>query len=234
MWSTKNEVLQTLHDIKQNGMQRLYREDVVTQKDIIIPDSGELRTEIVAEFLLSYPESFETIHRITRRKSYVTSTHNGVFRNTASNRVEEHIAYELRNIQHFPDSLGEVLDYQIPLNSVRGDGAGAIDLISDDGSTLYLLELKRWDAKDTLLRCVLEILTYWLLVDRDKLVRDFLDSRAIRIVVPALLIFSESQQHQELDAHRPHLAALMDACDVRVFLLERTRDGYNCREYKRV
>ena len=151
MWSTKNEVLQTLHDIKQNGMQRLYREDVVTQKDIIIPDSGELRTEIVAEFLLSYPESFETIHRITRRKSYVTSTHNGVFRNTASNRVEEHIAYELRNIQHFPDSLGEVLDYQIPLNSVRGDGAGAIDLISDDGSTLYLLELKRWDAKDTLL-----------------------------------------------------------------------------------
>ena len=234
MWDTKNEVLQVLHDIRQNGIQRLYREDIVTQKDVVVPDSRELRTEIVAEYLLSYPELFETIHRITRKKSYVTSSHSGVFRNTASNRVEERIAYELRNIQHFPDSLGEVLDYQIPLNSVRGDGAGAIDLISDDGFTLYLLELKRWDAKDTLLRCVLEILTYWLLVDRDKLVRDFLGSRAIRIVVPALLIFSGSQQHQELDAHRPHLAALINACNVRVFLLERTEDGYSCRESKGV
>ena len=71
--------------------------------------------------------------------------------------------------------LGEVIDYQVPLKSKQSDRAGKIDLMTFDESTgiLRLIELKAPKSKETLLRCVLEIYTYYKTVDMNELLRSY-------------------------------------------------------------
>lgn len=63
--------------------------------------------------------------------------------------------------------LGKVLDYQTPLKDKQDDKAVKIDIVSynKDIKTVYLLELKIEDSKETMLRCVLEIYTYLKTLD---------------------------------------------------------------------
>lgn len=65
------------------------------------------------------------------------------------------ICRQSRNGEVFP-GIGIVLDYQVPLKNRREDKAGKVDLISLNEDNLYLLELKRQDSNETMLRCVLE------------------------------------------------------------------------------
>ena len=95
------------------------------------------------------------------------------------------------------EEFGTVLDYQIPLKNSNDDkGVGKIDLISLKDDSLYLLELKRSDSKETLLRCVLEIYTYINRVDHSKLLKDFNLDIGIKLVA-APLICENGYQHNE-------------------------------------
>lgn len=71
--------------------------------------------------------------------------------------------------------LGYIFDYQVPLKDIQEDKAGEIDLVSiTDNSDIYLIELKRIadpsksTKQDTLLRCGLEIYTYFKQINKDK------------------------------------------------------------------
>ena len=110
-------------------------------------DCNELYTEVIAEYILQNLEEFN-IKTITRNSSYKIATHKGKI-NENSNRIEEKMAISM--YQQTYEEYGTVLDYQIPLKNSRGDkGVGKIDLISLKDDTLYLLELKRSDSKETL------------------------------------------------------------------------------------
>ena len=174
-------------------------------------------------------ELFECIPAIHRKSSYRVTGHDGVAQNPNSNQKEAHLAYDLFRKGDVP-GLGRVLDYQVPLKDIQKNRAGKIDLVADDGSFFYLLELKRESNKETLLRCVLEILTYWYTVDQPKLLKDFLGSGVQRTVVPAVLLPEGCTAYRELTelraGKRPNLAKLMETKGVQAFVLDA---ALNCR-----
>ncbi|MCL2727956.1 MAG: hypothetical protein FWD56_06190 [Bacteroidales bacterium] len=139
--------------------------------------NGERYSEILSEFLIKNRSILdEGIPSITRKKSYKVKEHNWESttgrKRVDSKEKEQHIAFGMGNKTF--NYIGKVIDYQIPLkdnNSIKG--VGKIDLLSCDNNNLYILELKGPESKETLLRSILEIYTYWQIVDRKKLANNF-------------------------------------------------------------
>lgn len=160
-----------------------------------------------------------------KRGNYKIGSHNGTTPRETSNRKEERIALALAQ-KKVLNPLGEVIDYQVPLKSKQSDRAGKIDLMTFDESTgiLRLIELKAPKSKETLLRCVLEIYTYYKTVDMNELLRSYgLDGKCKEVRI-CPLFFKGSTQNNEyntLGNHR-NLVGLMDKMsddDVKVELL---------------
>lgn len=100
-----------------------------------------------------------------------------------------------RNIyQKFALFLIQILLKSSP---VSGDTAGKIDLLSYDGRVLRILELKKPDSEETMLRCVLEGYTYMKTVDGEKLLGEwkFPEDTTIKA---SPFVFRNGAQHQEM------------------------------------
>jgi hypothetical protein len=69
--------------------------------------------------------------------------------------------------------IGKIFDYQVPLYVNDGDGLRAIDLVSYTDNHVWLIELKKCDSKETLLRALLEIQSYYQVLDIKKFLRDY-------------------------------------------------------------
>ena len=192
-------------------------------------DTGEYYTEVVAEFLCkNINEYISGISRISRKYSYKTESHDGEV--PRSNRKEEITAIEMYNQRHF-DCIGEIIDYQTPLKSSKNDQAvGKIDLLSFDGKTMRILELKKEDSVETMLRCVLEGFTYLKTVDTQKLVKDF-DYDAEKVVVKASpFVFFGKEQHKEIVQLRPYLKQLMQLLDSKPYYIKKYNEKYFVEE----
>ena len=224
---TKAETLSMAEEAVKS-IDTFYKQNLVKYTGTAFHEN-EFYTEIIAAFLLERLELFECIPAIHRKSSYRVTGHDGVAQNPNSNQKEAHLAYDLFRKGDVP-GLGRVLDYQVPLKDIQKNRAGKIDLVADDGSFFYLLELKRESNKETLLRCVLEILTYWYTVDQPKLLKDFLGSGVQRTVVPAVLLPEGCTAYRELTelraGKRPNLAKLMETKGVQAFVLDA---ALNCR-----
>ena len=224
---TKAETLSMAEEAVKS-IDTFYKQNLVKYTGTAFHEN-EFYTEIIAAFLLERLELFECIPAIHRKSSYRVTGHDGVAQNPNSNQKEAHLAYDLFRKGDVP-GLGRVLDYQVPLKDIQKNRAGKIDLVADDGSFFYLLELKRESNKETLLRCVLEILTYWYTVDQPKLLKDFLGSGVQRTVVPAVLLPEGCTAYRELTelraGKRPNLAKLMETKGVQAFALDA---ALNCR-----
>lgn len=163
-------------------------------------DSKVKYTEVMARKLLLNKDAINSgLNEITRMCSYRTDSHNGsTAQNADKRRKEERIAMAMFRLQRTYQEFGKILDYQIPLkNDSSNKGIGKIDLVSyDEGSdTLYLLELKIRESRETLLRCVLEVYSYSKIINEQKLKSDF--DRSSAKVVPAALVFENSLIHKE-------------------------------------
>lgn len=143
---------------------------------------------------------------------------------------EDHIAMGLFNLsrkalplglkQHpkaTPD-IGTIEDYQTPIFHTSYTGKSRkIDLISvKRGSKpeLFILELKRYKSKETLVRCLMEAYSYSVMINREKLLNDFhLDGNAKITICP--LFFNEGEPFKEFiklaDGELGNLSSLMDA-----------------------
>jgi hypothetical protein len=177
-------------------------------------DTKEYYTEVISEWLLEHLDLLEQIKTITRCSSYWVEGHDGISDNPDSNREEELIAMAMKRQGSLP-LVGQVLDYQTPLKSVQKDTAGKIDLLTYDGKTLRILELKEPDSKETMLRCVLEGYTYLKTVDKDKLISDFSRDSGVKIpegtaVVACPFVFHGGFQWKEMQQERPCLKRLME------------------------
>ncbi len=191
-------------------------------------DTQEFYSEIIAEFLCDHITEY-VIDRITRETTYYTKGHDGKY-DPASNREEEKIAMQIFNQskeQGPLDLIGRIIDYQTPLKSNADDEAGKIDLLSFDGKTVRVLELKKPDSKETMLRCVLEGYTYLKTVAPEKLINNFeckLKKYYIYepedvIVKASPFVFYDGEQFQEMSQHRPHLHKLMALLDSKPYYL---------------
>jgi hypothetical protein len=197
----------------------LYTSACVNQSDTLM-GSAELTSEVVASYLLSHPQLIDSgIKRIRREKTYAVE-HLKKPRTENSKRTEELTAIQLVEDHHIGSAYGTMIAYQIPLKNTNKDiGAGKIDLVSyhEGLNTLFIHEFKRKENSETLLRCVLEIYTYFSTVDKNKLLSDFGHSDAK--LSPSVLVYAGSRQHEQFEFHES-VRALMKELSVEFHIFE--------------
>ena len=220
---SKEEIIKKL-EVAKSEMGQFYSEDFLNYISETSDKEGDY-TEIIAGWLLDNIELFNEIKLITREKSYKVKTHDGIIKNEESKREEEKIAMKLfdssKNRGKVFDIIGKIIDYQTPLKNVRGDKVGKIDLLAynENEKTLRILELKRPDSKETMLRCVLEAYTYLKVVDKAKLLKDFgLPEDTVIKACP--FVFYGKEQYREMQQDREHLKELMKNLDVEPIYLK--------------
>ena len=221
---SKNEILEMIENAKFD-IRSFYKQDFVNYAGKT-KDSKEYYTEIIAEWLLSHVDLFNKIKLINREGSYRIESHDGKIINQKSNRAEEKIAMKLfdysQNKGEIFDKIGKIIDYQIPLKNIQTDDAGKIDLLAynEDTDTLRILELKKSDSKETMLKCLLEVYTYLKIVNKDKLLKDF-GLPKNTIVKASPLVFFEGMQYMEMQEDRKNLKKLMEKMEIEpVYLIE--------------
>lgn len=195
-------------------------------------DTNEYYTEVVAKFLCENLDDFiKCIPKITREISYKTPSHNGDF-DINTPREEEKIAMEMFKQSMSSkdyDFIGKIIDYQTPLKNKRSDIAGKIDLLSYDGTYLRVLELKKPDSDESMLRCVLEGYTYLKTVDTDKLFENF-NLPAETKVMASPFVFKYGKQYQEMLEKRPHLYKLMEMLESKPYYIIKQDNLYIVEE----
>jgi len=220
---SKEEIIKKL-EVAKSEMGQFYSEDFLNYISETSDKEGDY-TEIIAGWLLDNIELFNEIKLITREKSYKVKTHDGIIKNEESKREEEKIAMKLfdssKNRGKVFDIIGKIIDYQTPLKNVRGDKAGKIDLLAynENEKTLRILELKRADSKETMLRCVLEAYTYLKIADKAKLLKDF-GLPEDTIVKACPFVFFDGAQYKEIQEDRKYLKELMKNLDVEPIYLK--------------
>lgn len=227
---TYQEIIEKCHTVFLDS-KTFYQSDVVNYRGKT-SDTDEYYSEVVAKFVLNNIEDFKkAIPAITRVKTYKTEGHTGDFQKD-TNRVEETVAIKMFNHSksgHKYEFIGEIIDYQIPLKSKRTDVAGKIDLLSYDGHILRILELKKPDSTETMLRCVLEGYTYMRTVDSKKILADWEMPRDT-LIKASPFVFKNGIQHQEMKEERKWLKELMREIDSVPYYITEDNERYYVTE----
>ena len=232
---SKEEIIKKLEESKSE-MGQFYSENFLNYISETSDKEGDY-TEIIAEWLLNNIKLFDEIKPITREKNYKVKTHDGKIKNEKSNREEEIIAMKLfelsQNQGKVFDIIGKIIDYQTPLKNVRADKAGKIDLLAynekENPKTLRILELKKPDSKETMLRCVLEAYTYLKVVDKAKLLKDFGLPKNTEIKA-CPFVFYGKEQYKEMQEDRKNLKELIEKLEIEVIYLEEKDGEYSVKK----
>ena len=126
------------------------------------------------------------------------------------------------------DIIGKIIDYQTPLKDIQTDKAGKIDLLAynENEKTLRILELKKPDSKETMLRCVLEAYTYLKIVDKVKLLKDF-ELPENTTIKACPFVFYNGEQYKEMQQDREHLKKLIEKLGIEVIYLKEKNEEYS-------
>lgn len=225
---TKSQIIAELESLKNikniKNISDLYNKYFIKYKKYT--DTKEKYTEVVSEWLLNNIDLLYKIKKITRLSSYKVDTHDGKY-TPRPNPSEEIIAMDIFN-QGSLNILGKVLDYQTPLKNEQKDKAGKIDIVSynKDIKTVYLLEFKKEDNEETMLRCVLEIFTYSKTLDKDKFLEDFNLPKDTKIKASPLVFFNGSQYKEVVEGDNKFLKQLMDKLNIEPFYITKNSNYY--------
>ena len=223
---SKDEIIKKL-EVAKSEMWKFYSQDFLNYRGKTSDKEGYYYTEIIAKWLLDNIKLFNDIKMISRENSYKVDSHDGKIKNEKSGREEEIIAMKLfdfsQNQGKVFDIIGKIIDYQTPLKNVQTDEIGKIDLLAynekENPKTLRILELKRADSKETMLRCVLEAYTYLKIADKAKLLKDF-GLPEDTIVKACPFVFFDGAQYKEIQEDRKYLKELMKKLDVEPIYLK--------------
>lgn len=230
---SKDEIIKKL-EVAKSEMWKFYSQDFVNYRGKTSDKERDYYTEIIAKWLLDNIELFNDIKMISRENSYKVDSHDGKIKNEKSEREEEIIAMKLfdssQNQGKVFDIIGKIIDYQIPLKNVRADKAGKIDLLAynekENPKTLRILELKKLDSKETMLRCVLEAYTYLKIVDKAKLLKDFGLPENTKIKA-CPFVFYGKEQYKEMQEDRKNLKELIEKLEIEVIYLKEENGEYS-------
>ena len=230
---SKEEIIKKLEESKSE-MRQFYSENFLNYISETSDKEGDY-TEIIAEWLLNNIKLFDEIKPITREKNYKVKTHDGKIKNEKSNREEEIIAMKLfelsQNQGKVFDIIGKIIDYQTPLKNIRADKAGKIDLLAynEEEKTLRILELKKPNSEETMLRCVLEAYTYLKIVDKAKLLKDFGLPENTKIKA-CPFVFYGKEQYKEMQKNKENLGELIKKLDIEIIYLKEENGEYSIKE----
>ena len=230
---SKDEIIKKI-EVAKSEMWKFYSQDFVNYRGKT-SDKESYYTEVIAKWLIDNIELFNDIKMISRENSYKVDSHDGKIKNQKSGREEEIIAMKLfdfsQNQGKVFDIIGKIIDYQTPLKDIQTDKAGKIDLLAynENEKTLRILELKKPDSKETMLRCVLEAYTYLKVVDKAKLLKDFGLPENTKIKACPFVFFG-GEQHKEMKEikdSRKNLEKLIEKLGVEVIYLKEENGEYS-------
>lgn len=231
---SKDEIIKKL-EVAKSEMWKFYSQDFVNYRGKTSDKERDYYTEIIAKWLLDNIELFNDIKMISRENSYKVDSHDGKNKDNDSNREEEKIAMKLFDLSQNQgkvfEIIGKIIDYQTPLKDIQTDKAGKIDLLAynENEKTLRILELKKIDSKETMLRCVLEAYTYLKIVDKAKLLKDFGLPENIKIKA-CPFVFYGKEQYKEMQQDRKHLKDLIKELGIEVIYLEEKDGEYGIKK----
>ncbi len=209
-----------------NEPKSFYAQKFINLKDEVSGEKTDA-TEVIAEFLMEDDNLAKITHisedsRHKNKKSYKLESHDGHYPKKANHNNEKIIEIDIFNQEGTFNHIGKILDYQTPLKTKRDDKYGEIDLlaVNDDDKKVYILELKRKNSNESLLRCVLEAYTYYKIVGKKDLLEDF-DRPGYDIkIAPFVFKSEESRPYKEWlemkNGKRPKLMTLIKHLDVEV------------------
>ena len=228
---SKDEIIKKL-EVAKSEMWKFYSQDFVNYRGKTSDKERYYYTEIIAKLLLDNIELFNDIKMISRENSYKVDSHDGKIKNEKSGREEEIIAMKLfdfsQNQGKVFDIIGKIIDYQTPLKNVQTDDVGKIDLLAynENEKTLRILELKKPESKETMLRCVLEAYTYLKILDKTKLLKDFELPENTEIKA-CPFVFYGKEQYREMQQDRENLKDLIKKLEIEVIYLKEEKGEYN-------
>ena len=226
----EDEIISKLN-VYSKDISNLYKKDIINYKGNT-SDTKIKYTEVISKWLLDNIYLLENIKKIKREKSYKISDHKGISLNINSNRKEELIAMEIFKIGKLP-LIGKILDYQTPLKNKRYDEAGKIDIVSiDDNNIVHILELKKDDSRETMLRSVLEIYTYFRTIDIKKFLLDFNLDTSYSVECSPLVYFG-GFQYKELKRYKSvFLKKFMNKLNIKPFYYIKENNSYRILQYE--
>ena len=204
-------------------MKTFYRQQVVYQAS---------SRNTISEFLLKNPNLWNDIKTLTRQKSYKCERP-GVESGDKLNAAKEAwLAMSMYTCSdktgHEYDAIGKVIAYQTPSENVPADNTGDVDLMawSSKENILYLIELKASDNEESFFHGVLQICTYYQLLNREKLLADFEKPQGSEII-PVVAIFKKNNStgrdstayRHLIDPKYSRVIDLMNSRGVKVALL---------------
>ena len=220
MKSYKKEEIIEMCEKASKDMKSFYAQDFIKYRGKSA--EGILYTEIISEWLLQHMDKFLEIKSIERTKGYKTPGHDGII-DRETNRKEEITAKGLFNTKKNFEGFGYIIDYQTPLKNRQDDkGLGKIDLLSKNDKTksVYILELKKEDNKESMLRCVLEAYTYSRIVSKKKLFESFKIKDNYKLKASPLVYMNGVQYNEFKDKSRVFLHELMSKLGSTPFFIE--------------
>lgn len=234
MYSEK-ETIDKIQNAMKNGVNKLYKAKCVNWIGVSNDSPPKPYVEIIAKELINKHYVGKLARwAAVKRTEYYSPNRRRIMINVDSNRKEENVAKVLFAL--FSDKsrrtlgeLGNIFDHQVPLRKVKNDEAGKIDLVSYDQEKqkIWLIEMKNKENHETLLRCILEIATYYQILNKPSFVKDYelleMDHAAVDSIHKAVLVFEDSSQSSDLEemkkGNRPQLEKLSKLLDIEFFLL---------------
>lgn len=223
---TENEVRAKVEKyLTPSNIAKLYQQEFVCYTGKATDGKKRPYSEIIAEILLDDIKKgknvLNEIGEVHREKPYKIPSHHGNCPGAKkTSRVEEWIAKDM--FEQSYGAIGKVFDYQVPLKGKQSDkNVGKIDLVSETKDAVYLLELKREDNTESILRCVLEIYTYSKQLQCGKFLTDYGKPKGTKII-PAILVFKNSKQHCQFVSESENVNALMKELGVKMFSMQPT------------
>lgn len=169
----------------------------------------------------------KNIKKITRKSSYIPDPQRRK-KEGKTNRGEEWFVKDLfppdRDKDEVHKVFGKLIEYQIPIRNTENDVAGGIDFISVIDNFLYLHEIKYDYNKESILKAILQIQTYYQQIeDTKKLIKDF-GLTGIKGIRKSVVIFKGSVAHRQINKPKVkhEVKKLLELFGIELFLLERT------------
>jgi len=200
-----------------------------------------LTSELIAEYLL-----IMDVDKEIRAISPIESENSGVLykgdekRKPGTRSRAEIVAKELYKYCKRGQQLGilgTVFDWKVPLKGAGSDESIPLVSFNPEMCQLWLLNIRNTRNKDTLLCCMLEISTYYQLLDKDRFIESYsmLQETNIKGIRKGILLFQGSSQTGQTVWMRlgamPNLKEFAQALEVSILILKKDDTGYTIEEF---